>query len=245
MPNTALLEQMREDVVRALAKPPQQRRWAMIVDIRKCVGCHACTVACKAENKTPPGMEYRWVAETETGLYPDVKRYFMPTLCMQCQDPPCVKGCREQAIFKRPDGVVAIDYDRCTNCDKPSACPYGVMFKDDGAYYTENSPHFSPYEKAPTFEYGKKRGRKKGAPPVGGCRKCHYCLHRVEEGMLPACVTTCIGNANYFGDLNDSWSVVARMAQNPEIYIFKAGWKTGPTTRYMSYDPKACAKCHE
>lgn len=245
MAEKSLLEQMREDVVRALKKPVEERRWAMVIDIRKCIGCHSCTVACKAENKTAPGMEYRWVAEAEDGSYPNVSKYFMPTLCMQCEKPPCVKACREKAIFKRTDGIVEVDYDKCTHCDQPSACPYGVMFKDAGAYYTKNTPKLEAYEMAATFEYGKKQVRKKGASPVGRCRKCHYCLHRLESGMLPACVSTCLGNTNYFGDLNDPKSVVAKMARDPNVYIFRAALGTGPTTRYMTADPKTCAKCHE
>jgi tetrathionate reductase subunit B len=110
MAQESLQEQMREDVQRALRKPPEQRHWAMIVDVRKCVGCHACTVACKAENKTPPGVNYRTVKEAEVGTYPNVQRLFMPTLCMQCENPPCVKACKDGSITKGKDGVVRIDY---------------------------------------------------------------------------------------------------------------------------------------
>jgi len=243
MAEKSLLEQMREDVQRALAKPLEQRRWAMVVDIRKCVGCHACTVACKAENKTPPGVDYRIVREAEDGAYPNVQKYFMPTLCMQCENPPCVKACKDGSVTKGKDGVVRVDYAKNTGAAAVNkACPYDAFSTDDGSYYTDGTPKHEAYEDAATFEYGVKAGRK---GKVKKNRKCHYCLHRLEAGMLPACVSTCIGAANYFGDLNDPESVVAKMAKDPNIYIFRADQKTGPTTRYMSDDPKTCAKCHE
>ncbi|GAB4256348.1 MAG: hypothetical protein Kow0092_02360 [Deferrisomatales bacterium] len=247
MADVALLEQMRQDVIRALEKPPEKRRWALIVDIRKCVGCHACTVACKAENKTPPDVDYRIVRDAEDGSYPNVQHYFMPVLCMQCENPPCVKACRDGAIFKRPDGVVQVDYARCHGCEKPSACPYGVLHKDDGRYYTEGAPKLEAYETAATFEYGERQVRRNGAAPVGRCRKCHYCVHRLEAGMLPACVTTCIGQANYFGDLTDPESVVAKVAKAQHIYLYGTSYQTGPTTRYVSWGPgeDTCGACHE
>jgi len=243
MAEKSLLEQMRGDVQRALNKPMGQRRWAMIVDIRKCVGCHACTVACKAENLTPPGVDYRIVREAEDGQYPNVQHYFMPTLCMQCEKPPCVAACKDGSVTKGKDGVVRIDYAK--NTGDPAvvkACPYDAMSIDDAGYYTDGTPQHEMYEDADTFEYGLKSGRK---GKMHKNRKCHYCLHRVEVGMLPACVTTCIGAANYFGDLNDPDSVVAKVAKDKNIYIFRADQKTGPTTRYMSADPQSCAKCHE
>ncbi|RMF89834.1 MAG: twin-arginine translocation signal domain-containing protein, partial [Nitrospinota bacterium] len=76
------LERMRADLQRALQKPVEQRRWVMVIDARKCIGCNACTVACKAENATPPGVNYRVVPEVEAGEYPNVTRFFMPTQCM-------------------------------------------------------------------------------------------------------------------------------------------------------------------
>ena len=155
MAQESLQEQMRGDVRRALRKPPEQRHWAMIVDVRKCVGCHACTVACKAENKTPPGVNYRTVKEAEVGAYPNVQRLFMPTLCMQCENPPCVKACKDGSITKGKDGVVRIDYAKNTGDPAVNkACPYGAMSTDDGSYYTDGTPKHEAYEDADTFEYG-------------------------------------------------------------------------------------------
>src|SRR3990170_3350166 len=88
-----LLLRMQADVQRAMKKPIDQRRWAMAIDVRKCVGCSACTVACAVENKLPPGVFYRPVLEETTREYPDVRRRFFPRPCMQCTEPPCIPVC--------------------------------------------------------------------------------------------------------------------------------------------------------
>ncbi|MBI5829685.1 MAG: (4Fe-4S)-binding protein, partial [Chloroflexi bacterium] len=84
---------MQADLQRALAKPVDQRRWVMVIDLRKCVACQACTIACIAENKLPPGVVYRPVLDEEIGAYPNVTRKFLPKPCMQCDNPPCVPVC--------------------------------------------------------------------------------------------------------------------------------------------------------
>ena len=93
MQNDDILIVMQKDLERALQKPEAERRWAMLIDLRKCVGCHACTVGCVSENKLPPGMYYRPVHEYEQGKYPQVTRTFLPRPCMQCDNPPCVDAC--------------------------------------------------------------------------------------------------------------------------------------------------------
>jgi len=87
------LERMRTDLLRALTKPVAERRWVMVIDLRACVGCHGCTIACVAENKLPPGVVYRPVIEEEIGRYPNVSRRFIPRPCMQCDNPPCTGVC--------------------------------------------------------------------------------------------------------------------------------------------------------
>ncbi len=239
----SVLEVMRDDIRRALKKPPEKRRWGMIVDIRKCIGCHACSVACKAENKTPEGVDYRTVKEVEDGEFPNVQRFFMPGLCMQCDNPPCVKACKDGSMSKSKDGIILIDYKK--NSGDPNvakACPYGVLSVDKGNYYTDGTPKREKYEDIDTFEYSDKSGR---TAKVGKNRKCHYCIHRVNAGMLPACVTTCIGEANYFGDLNDPNSVVSKKAKEKGLYIFQGELGTKPKTNYLGADTYDCAKCHE
>jgi len=242
MEAVSVLERMRADLDRALKKPSSQRRWAMVIDIRRCVGCHACTVSCKAENKTPPGVDYRFVKDVEDGEYPEPIHLFMPGLCMQCDNPKCVSACEQGAIAKRPDGIVAIDYDKCGGCSSDPPCPYDLIFKDTGEYYSDGTPTRQPYETADCFEYGDREGRKN---KIGKCRKCHYCLHRLEAGMLPACVTTCIGEANFFGDLNDSRSLVAEKAAESGIYFLEEALGTKPITRYLGNNRYDCAQCHD
>jgi len=93
----ALLRMQRE-LQKALTKPVHERRWAMAIDLAKCIGCSACTIACVAENKLPPGVVYRPVIEEEIGEYPHVSRTFMPRPCMQCESPPCVAVCPVDAL---------------------------------------------------------------------------------------------------------------------------------------------------
>ena len=107
---------MQRELVKAMAKPVEKRHWIMVIDIRKCVGCYACTIGCVAENKLPPGVVYRPVTTEETGEYPNLRIKFTPRPCMQCDNPSCVPVCPVKATWKRPDGIVVIDYDRCIGC---------------------------------------------------------------------------------------------------------------------------------
>ncbi len=227
------LVRMRNDIERALEKPVDQRHWAMVIDLRKCVGCHACTISCVAENKLPPGIVYRPVLETEIGTFPNVTRRFMPRPCMQCEEPPCVPVCPVGATWKRADGIVEIDYDQCIGCRYClTACPYSARTFDTGHTYTEDSPQQMDYELLPNFEYGREWPRD-GGSPEGNARKCTFCLHRLENGLLPACVTTCIGTANFFGDLNDPDSLVAEMVAQPNVMRLKEEMGTKPSVYYL------------
>jgi len=204
------LVRMQAELRTAMAKPVEQRRWAMVIDTRKCVGCHACTVACIAENKLPPGVVYRPVVQEEIGKFPNVQLRFFPRPCMQCDEPPCVPVCPVNATWKRPDAIVTIDYDKCIGCRYcVAACPYGARTSDFGHHYTDGTPALQPYETQPNHEYGKSWSRENHGSPMGNARKCQFCLHRLEQGELPQCVTTCIGRANYFGDANDEDSLIA------------------------------------
>ena len=105
------LLRMQEEVQETIQNEGE-RDWIMVIDLKKCVGCHACTVACVAENHLPPGVVYRPVFEQEVGTYPQVTRKFLPRPCLQCNNPPCVPVCPVNATYKREDGVVPIDYNR-------------------------------------------------------------------------------------------------------------------------------------
>jgi DMSO reductase iron-sulfur subunit len=98
-----------------------------IIDLKKCIGCRSCQVACKAENRTPLRTDWRYVVERERGNYPNVKREFISLACHHCDEPACKKSCPVGAISKRADGVVLIDQDKCIGCRYCTfACPYGA-----------------------------------------------------------------------------------------------------------------------
>lgn len=236
--------QMQSQLQTALQKPKADRRWVMVIDLRKCVGCHACTIACISENKLPPGVVYRPVLEEELGTYPHVTRRFIPRPCMQCEDPPCTPVCPVNATRTNDEGIVVVDYNKCIGCRAClTACPYGARTADFGYTYTEGTSNdgevvlgrerADDYERAPNFEYGKQRTRKDHGSPVGNARKCHFCLHRIQVGELPQCVTTCIGRATYFGDANDPTSQVAKLIALPNATRLKEELGTKPRVYYL------------
>jgi molybdopterin-containing oxidoreductase family iron-sulfur binding subunit len=238
---------MQRELVKAMAKPVEKRRWIMVIDVRKCVGCQACTIGCVAENKLPPGVVYRPVVTQEFGEYPNVQIRFLPRPCMQCENPSCVPVCPVKATWKRPDGVVAIDYDRCIGCRYClNACPYAARTSDFGRYYGADAASgaltgkdrplegpLSPWEQEPNNEYGKNWNRRGHDSPVGNARKCHFCLHRLEVGQLPMCVTTCIGRATYFGDSNDPDSLVVRLITTNNVQTLLPHWRNKPQCYYI------------
>jgi DMSO reductase iron-sulfur subunit len=98
-----------------------------LIDLTKCIGCHACYVACKAENRTPLRTDWRQVIMRERGTFPTVKHEFISLSCNHCDQPACLKSCPVNAISKRADGIVLIDQDRCIGCRYcVFACPYGA-----------------------------------------------------------------------------------------------------------------------
>lgn len=239
-----VLFQMKADLERAMQKPEDQRRWVMVIDLRKCVGCHACTIACVAENKLPPGVVYRQVAEEELGTYPNVSMRFTPRPCLHCDEPPCVDVCPVSATYKRPDGIVAMDYDRCIGCRYcMNACPYASRYFDFGFSNYDEAPtadgvivgklQGNVTETLPSFEYGQARQHKRDQSPIGNVRKCHFCLHRLEAGELPACTATCIGRATYFGDANDPQSLVTKLISRPNAIRLREELGTQPKVYYL------------
>lgn len=162
-----------------------KHKWAMVIDTRRCIGCQACAVACKMENQVPAGVFRTHVKYLETGKYPDVKRHFLNAICMHCEKPACVAVCPVDATFKRDDGPVLVDYEKCIGCGYcVNACPY------DARYITPTDV---------------------GDVRAGKVDKCTFCAHRLDVGLAPACVQTCVGHARIFGDLNDPTSEVSRL----------------------------------
>lgn len=113
----------------AVAAVLKGKRYAMVIDLRRCYGCHTCSIACKAEFDVPLGKWRSWVKYVERGKYPDVKRHYLPRVCNQCSKPPCVKVCPTRASHVRSDGIVDIDEKLCIACKNCIAmCPYDSRF---------------------------------------------------------------------------------------------------------------------
>jgi len=199
------------------------KEWAMIVDLRRCIGCQACFAACKSENGVPLGIQYTWVETHEEGKYPHTKLTFLPRLCNHCDNPPCTPVCPVNATYKREDGIVMQDVNRCIGCRYcMAACPYEVrsfLWKEpNGAW--------------PQAWNGKAEAKQ------GFVVKCHGCFHRIEKGLKPACVETCVGGARIFGDLQDPNSEVRKIIDTISTQRLKAYLGTKPMVFYLGLSDK-------
>ncbi len=175
---------------------------AMVIDLRKCVGCNACTVACKQEHATPPGVHWSRVLQYEMGSYPRVRLRFLPLLCMHCQEAPCLEACPTGATYRRADGPVLIGAVKCIGCRYCiMACPYEARTYNDG----EPGGYFAGKGLTAVEEAGTEQHTS------GVVEKCTFCADRLDQGKPPACVATCPAEARIFGDLEDPNSEVARL----------------------------------
>jgi tetrathionate reductase subunit B len=181
--------------------------WAMLVDTRRCIACQACTVGCAMENALPEG-ELRTVVATYAVTTPEGHSGLsvVPRLCNHCEEPPCIPVCPVGATFKRTDGVVLVDGERCVGCAYcVQACPYDARFINH---------------------------------ETGKADKCTFCSHRIEVGLLPACVETCVGGARIFGDINDPASEISRRLKAAEgrTRVLKPEAATTPRVFYLGLD---------
>jgi Fe-S-cluster-containing dehydrogenase component/formate-dependent nitrite reductase membrane component NrfD len=182
-------------------------RYGFVIDQRKCIGCHACTVACKEENQVPLGAFRTWVKYVERGAYPYTRRYFSVLRCNHCDDAPCVTICPTVALYRRDDGIVDFDNSRCIGCKScMQACPYDALYID---------------------------------PDTSTAAKCHYCAHRVEVGLEPACVVVCPEQAIIAGDLDDPASRIARLVATEQVQVRKPEQGTRPKVFYLGADASA------
>lgn len=106
-------------------------KFGFVIDNRKCIGCHACTTACKSEHNVPVGVNRTWVKQVEKGVFPNTRRLFSVMRCNHCTDAPCVEICPVEALYFRPDGIVDFDNRRCIGCKScMQACPYDALYID-------------------------------------------------------------------------------------------------------------------
>jgi tetrathionate reductase subunit B len=178
--------------------------YVMVIDLRQCVGCQACTAACKVENQVPKEQYRTFVNEFELGIFPNVRKAYLPQLCNHCDEPSCVSVCPTGATFKREDGIVVVDSEICWGCGYClSACPYDKRFFNNETKVAD---------------------------------KCTFCAHRVADGLLPACVETCVGGARVFGDINNPNSDVAKLLATYPTGVLKPHQGNKPQVFYIGLD---------
>lgn len=183
------------------------KRYGMVIDLDRCIGCHTCSMACKAEHGIQEGS---WITvdtiggehmDTPAGIYPDLKMSYLPKSCMHCAEAPCMEACPSGAIVKRDDGIVLIkeECDGCQMCLE--ACPYQVIFWDEANNVA---------------------------------KKCDFCHPRVDEGEVPYCVRCCETEALHFGDLNDARSNVSKLIKKKEAYNLLPETGAKPSVFYFT-----------
>jgi Fe-S-cluster-containing dehydrogenase component len=184
----------------AVEREGRQVRWAKVIDQTRCIGCHACTTACKSENLVPLGVTRTYVKHVDVGEFPEARRAHQVTRCNQCAHAPCVTACPTAAMFKRPDGIVDFDKRICIGCKAcMAACPYDAIFIN---------------------------------PEDHSAEKCNFCAHRVDSGLEPACVVVCPVEAILVGDLNDTGSRVAQIANREAVNVRRPEKETLPKLFY-------------
>ncbi|HDL6965508.1 TPA: tetrathionate reductase subunit TtrB [Yersinia enterocolitica] len=182
-----------------------KRRYAMLIDLRRCIGCQACTVSCDIENQLPQGQFRTTVNQYQIALSgaESVTNVLLPRLCNHCDNPPCVPVCPVQATYQRQDGIVVIDNTRCVGCAYcVQACPYEARFVNHSTQTAD---------------------------------KCTFCVHRLDAGLLPACVESCVGGARIIGDLRDGNSTLRKMLLEhaADIKVLKPEQGTHPQVFYL------------
>jgi len=208
-------------------------RWAMVIDLDKCIGCQACSVACRMENNVPfAGAEqalqdraifWNQVFTHVEGEYPDVRASIIPRPCFHCENPPCVKVCPVGATYKDEEtGLVLQRYERCIGCRYCTvACPYGARYFN---WYDPEWPETTEQYQSPDVPIR----------PKGIVEKCLFCVHRLEKGLpVPACNQACATGARYFGDLDDPDSEVAQLARSPRAFRLLEDLGTEPNCIYL------------
>jgi Fe-S-cluster-containing dehydrogenase component len=197
------------------------------LNISRCKGYRDCVTACVQENNLARGgqMEYIRVLELDKGsrdldsanhyydhdLVPQEGKEYLPVQCMQCDNPPCVKACPVEATWKEPDGIVVVDYNWCIGCRYCMiACPYSAR------HFNWSEPQIPAQELNPDTHYLGNRPRMKGV-----VEKCHFCIQRTRNGLLPACLEACPTGARVFGNLLDPDSEIRYILEHKTVFRLK------------------------
>lgn len=203
------------------------KKWVMVIDLAKCSGCANCTIACSKMHGVPSDRQWIRVFRMQDSAH--TAPYWFPKPCFHCDNPPCTKVCPVGATFKRQDGIVLIDNERCIGCRFcMAACPYSTRSFNWGR---PDNPQNSPVAYSP--ETGVPRR-------IGTVEKCDFCPEMARQGVLPACVTSCDMAAIYFGDQNEDAVSSAeetvrlsRLLEERAAYRYLAELGTEPRVYYL------------
>lgn len=206
------------------------KHYVMLVDTKRCIGCHTCAMACKLENNLPDGIWWNRTLtvggknmDTPTGAYPNLMMGYITLACQQCENPACVKVCPVGATWKDEEtGIVMQDPDKCLGCRYCMvACPYtGVR------QFNFEEPQFAtglPVGSADAMQHQENT-----------VEKCTFCAHRVAKGEEPACVEVCPARARHFGDLNDPDSEVSQLLRTRSSFRLLEEKGTEPSVYFLS-----------
>lgn len=232
------IQQYGRDVQIKDPKPQEGVKYAYALNLSICIGCRKCVEACHIENNHDRAthQSYIRVFEMEKGgidfekgnadydhPVPAPDKFYMPVQCQQCDNPPCVSVCPVEATWKEKDGLVVVDYNWCIGCRYcEAACPYHAR------RFNWTKPQISPKEINPNQGYLSNRIR-----PQGVMEKCTFCLHRVREGRLPACLEACPTGARVFGNILDPNSEIRWVLANKRVFVLKEELGTKPNFFYF------------
>lgn len=202
-------------------------RWAMIIDLRKCIGCDYCAKICHQLNNVPPDFLWRRRIETRLENNSKGKKLYLTMSCMHCERPSCLEVCPTGATYQRSDGIVDIDLDLCVGCGAcVVACPYqarSISWLDNISAETSD----------------------KNPDRIGVCTKCNFCLKHIDAGLAqglqpgkdpeatPQCVRFCLAEALHFGNLDDPQSEVSKLLRENKTARLHPELGTDPCAFYI------------